>query len=735
MSRFAAIINDLRRRRVFRVAGLYIVAAWVLLQVFDLAFESWGIDESAMRYVWIAALVLFPIALVFGWRYDFTGDGLVRTEAGDASDDLGLRPFDIGLMASVLLIAGISAWFLVARIDATPGTLGQPTTNPEPAVAAEPPALTAIAVLPFATRSSDEGTAFFADGIHDDLLTRLAQVAALKVISRTSVLAYRDSPKNLRDIGGELGAGSILEGGVQQAGDNVRINVQLIDAATDEHLWARSYDRELSMANLFDIQTEIVETIAAELETTLSAGERQRIRSGTTDDVDAFREYLRGKQQMELSSFDGLRNAIDHFEAAAAIDPGYSLPLTGIANSYARLAATGAISVDEMLARGTPFLERSLALDSSSGYAQAVRARYAAQRGDDEAEAMFIDALALAPNDVDAMTLYANYLRERRRSEESLVIIRQALELDPLSVTLYHELGRTQLGLGRFEQAERAFNRIGEINPGNPYAAHGNALATILGGQLVRAGAYSDEAARMDPADYENPATAVFIYGSVDNWPAAQRRMEEALLLGPDEPFPLAAQAYYLARNGERDRALGIARAALAKGLDDRWGSDWVFLRLVRDDALATGNHDEALAWYRERLPVLFDGEPAVDATNIGKAVDLARLLQAAGDTTQAERVLLAVIDVYDREYKRGAANYPLGITKVDALALLGRDDAALAELQKLVDDGWRMRWRWDTLMNPNLASLHDDPRFRRITDAIAADIERQKREFSDRAY
>lgn len=726
MRDIAELIQDLRRRRVFRVAGLYIVGAWILLQVFDLAFESWGVDESALRYVWIAALVLFPVALLFGWRYDFTGDGLVRTEAGHEDSDLRLRPFDIGLMVSVLVVVAVSGWLLMTSIDSAPVATA-PDMMSEEAVQGSAAARTAVAVLPFAARSGIDDTAFFADGIHDDLLTRLAKVSGLKVISRTSVLAYRDTAKNLRDIGSELGAGSILEGGVQQVGDNVRINVQLIDAQTDEHLWAQTYDRELSMQNLFAIQTEIVETIATALETQLSPAEQQQIRSGTTDVADAFRAYMRGRQGMALASFDGYRDAIRRFGEALALDPAYTPALIGTADAYSRLAATGAISVAEMSALGRPFIDKALALAGNNGYAQAVRARFIDQESGQDVDALFQSAIALAPNDVDALTLYASYLRDKRRGEDAIAIIQRALELDPLSVLLWHELGRTRLTLGLFAEAQRAFDRIAEINPGNPYAAHGSAMATILAGELVQAAAYSDAAAEMDPVDYENPATAVFILVSIGEMEAARQHVEQALALGPQEPFPLAAEAYYLESIGQNEKAVAIARGALANDLDDRWGSEQVFLRLVRDDALQSGSYSEALGWYRQKVPALFDETAEIDFTNLGKAVDLGNLMLAAGDEAQARRLFVNTIAFYDADYARGAANFPLGIAKVDALALLGQDAAALTELQRLVDDGWRMRWQWDTLMNPNLASLRDASDFKAIIARIEADIRRQK--------
>jgi TolB-like protein/Flp pilus assembly protein TadD len=587
-----------------------------------------------------------------------------------------------------------------------------------------------IAVLPFVTRSSVDDTAHFADGVHDDLLTTLSKVAALKVISRTSVLQYRETSKKISEIGQELGAANILEGGVQQAGKNVRINVQLIDAKTDEHLWAHTYDRELSIQNLFAIQSEIVETIAAQLEATLSPQERARISRDRTDNLEAFREFNRGKQQMARASFEALNQAVTHFEAAIEFDPEYVLSHAALANCYASMASTGAISRAEMMAAGREHIDRAVALDPDNGFVQAVMARYAAAANDPEAEDLFLRAMELAPNDVEVLSIYAAYLRAARRSEEALPILESALDLDPLSVLLYHDLGRVNLWMGEFEPALKAFRRISQINPGNPYAAHGAGMATILSGKLVEAGYWSDQAANVDPDDYENPATSVYVYVSAGDMETAERRMLEALALGPEQPYPLSAQAYYLLHIGERDRAIDIARASLLKGLDDRWGSDMVFLRLIADDALVSGRYEEALTWFAQKVPELMGEVPRVDSNNIVKAVDLAHVLLVAGRESKAKVLLNTIIDVFDAEYTLGSANYPLGISKVEALALLGRPSEALSELRRLQQDGWRMRWQWDSGLTQHLSSIRDNVEFREIVAEIEADLLQQEREF-----
>jgi len=425
---------------------------------------------------------------------------------------------------------------------------------------------------------------------------------------------------------------------------------------------------------------------------------------------------------------------VDHFEAAISLDPEYVLAHAALANCYASMAGTGAISKAEMIARGRAYIDKAVELDADNGFVQAVLGRYALATGDPAAEDLFRHALTLAPNDVDVLSIYAGELRMARRNEEALPVLERALDLDPLSVLLYHDLGRVNLWMGNFEPALAAFRRIAQINPGNPYAAHGAAMATILSGQLVEAGYWSDEAAKVDPADYENPSTSVFVYVSAGNMEMAERRMLDALELGPEEPYPLAAQAYFLLHAGERDSAIDIARAALTKGLDDRWGSDGVFLRLVTDDALTSARYQEALAWFEQKTPELLGELPRVDATNILKAVDLGHLLLASGDESKARYILETVVQAFDDEYALGSANFPLGITKVEALTLLGRNDEALSELRRLVDDGWRISWQFYGLMTHHLDAIRDSDEFKSIIAAIEEDLQRQRREFEPAA-
>lgn len=715
-----SFFNELKRRRVFQTFALYIVGAWVVLQVADLAFESWGLPDAALRPLWVAALSLFPLALIVGWRYNITLHGIERTPRSESDVPTPLQKSDYAILGVILVAFSATA---IAAFDQATRSMG----NIEAGSRIDPHS---VAVLPFVARGSAEETTFFADGVHDDLLTTLANVSDLKVISRTSVLQYRNTEKNLRQIGRELGAAHVLEGGIQHVGGQVRINVQLIDAGTDEHLWAETYDRELSVENLFAIQSEITETIARELAATLSAEERSRIRRERTTDLEAFNAFNRGKQLFYRSSFEALQEAVNEFRRAIEIDPDYAQAHARLAGTYSQMANTGLLSAAEALELGRKHIDRALELDPVDGFAVAVEAIYKFMEGRPD-ESDFARATELSPNNAEVLDIYASYLRRNGRPADALPYIERALELDPLSTSLFHDLGRSLISLGRFEQASSAFERIAQIDPDNPYAAHGFAVSTVMSGDLARAAYWSEESSSFDPLDFENPATTALIYGSLGHLEQARAKVDEALALGPTEALPLAVNAYFLSVSGEREKAVAAARAALAMGVEDRWNSHMYLLRVMRDEALVSGNLDEALAWYRRLTPELFEAQPQVRADNIVKAADLGLLLQRAGQSEQAQAMLENVVSFYDDNYARGAANYPLGIAKVDALALLGRNDEALAALRQLIDDGWRLLWRWSTVFNPNHASLHGDPDYESMLVEIEQDLARQVEAFS----
>ncbi len=374
-----SLYHELKRRNVFRVGIAYLALSWLLTEVSGTLFPAFGIPDWGVRFVVIVFALGFVPALIISWAYELTPEGLKREKdvVRDASiTHLTAKRLD-GITIGLIVVA--LAFILADRLWLSPRLADQSaapvavvtdngqTSKPEPTEPQYPP--NSIAVLPFANRSANPDDAFFVDGIHDDLLTHISRIGSIKVISRTSVMQYRDSTQSIPQIGAELGVATVLEGGVQRAGDQVRINVQLIDALTDEHLWAEIYDRQLSATNIFSIQTEIAEAIAKALQTTLSPTEQQRMLAVPTENLAAYEAYLIGRQRFARRSTDSIAEAIDYFLEAVELDPDYALAWVGLADAYIYQAAQGGFSEGELHARAQAALETALELNKHLGEA------------------------------------------------------------------------------------------------------------------------------------------------------------------------------------------------------------------------------------------------------------------------------------------------------------------------------------------------------------------------------
>ena len=274
-------LTELKRRNVYRAAVAYGVVAWFLTQLTTQVFPFFEIPNSAVRFVVIALAVGFPIAMLLSWVYEFTPEGIVRTEDLDPAQARSVqratgRILDFIIIGVLLLVI---AMMIVGR-------------RPFYRQTGESISQKSIAVLPFENLSEDKANAYFADGIQDEILTRLAKIADLKVISRTSTQQYQSKPRNLAEIAKQLGVANILEGSVQKAADQVRVNVQLVNAQTDSHLWAETYDRKLT--DIFGVESEIAKGIAESLQAKLTGREEQALAVKPTNNPEAYDAYLRG---------------------------------------------------------------------------------------------------------------------------------------------------------------------------------------------------------------------------------------------------------------------------------------------------------------------------------------------------------------------------------------------------------------------------------------------------------
>lgn len=704
-------LAELRRRRVFRVAAAYVVAAWIVVQVASEAFPAIAVPESTIRSVWIALILGFPVALVFGWRFDFVGGRITHTPTSESSleADLSLQRADYIILTALVLVAGLIVYGLAREITVT-------QTSGEVAAPGISAPARSVAVLPFENISQIEENTPFTSGIHDDLLTRLAKISSLKVISRTSVLQYRGTTKTAPQIAAELGVATILEGGVQRYGDKVRINVQLIDAQSDEHLWAETYDRDLTTRNVYAIQTEIAENITTALDSALTPEDREQLAKVPTEDLDAYYAYLLGKQRMINRNSVALQQAADYFQRAIELDPGYALAYVELADTYMLLGDYGDLSLHEMLAKALPALNTALRLDDGLAQAHASMGAISAKTGNYvAAEAAFARAIALDPNYATAYHWYGDVLvTYLRRPEAAIPHLQKALALDPLSPALNVTLGQALENLGRFDEAMSRYLRTIEIEPSyaSPYLLIGD-LYRFVYGQLDEGIRWRFKGMAKDPGLAFGLSGTGLYYLDLGDEAEAEYWINRAAALGPEQAAPNAALAILYRYRNDRESALQVARRLL-KIVP---GNNTSLVTLVN-----FGRHREALQEFAPPHPELQCGNQlSVTRFNVFLAINLSLALEETGDAKCATLLLNKIIARLKTLPRLGSKGY--GIADVEAYARLGKRDEAIASLRHAIDHHYRANWWAQGEKSAHTLSLREDPEFTAMMRELKADM------------
>jgi len=423
-----AFLQELRRRKVFRVAALYIVGAWVVLQVADLAFESWSIASSALRYIWLGAVLGFPVALIFGWRYDITTHGIVRTPPVDAGTktDLSLHRMDHVILALLIVVAASVIYQITMQIRDTPSSgiaeIVQHDSDPN-----------SIAVLPLENLSGDPEQAYFVSGMQDALIAGLGRISALKVTSKTSTLRYRDTIDSLPRIAAQLGVAKLIEGSVFRVDNRVRISVQLVDARLDEQIWSENFEQEIEDVML--LQNEVAGAIAQQVAVVIKPEEQNQLESAESIDPAAYQAYLKGQFHVDRFTPQDMKLAAQYYQQAVELDPDHALAYAGLARLCAFQAQAGFIRPQVAREQCLPSILKALNLDDSLPDAQlayAVHMTWLLYNWD-EGDAAFKRAIELNPSFAEARMFYSHLLTITGRIEEGTEQMRLALELDPLN--------------------------------------------------------------------------------------------------------------------------------------------------------------------------------------------------------------------------------------------------------------------------------------------------------------
>jgi TolB-like protein/Tfp pilus assembly protein PilF len=458
-------LAELKRRKVYRVAVAYAIVAWLLIQATSILFPTFEAPPWVMKVCVTAVILGFPVTLILAWAFDLTPEGVSRSDKAPPRESITPKPpgrkWTAIIIGAAVLAAALLA-FQFARTRRSAATEGEVPKQTASTVTLDK----SVAVLPFENLSSDKENAFFAQGIQDEIITTLSRISGLRVISRTSTAQYKSAPENLPQIAQQLRVSNVLEGSVQKAGDRVHINVQLIQADNDAHLWAQSYDRQLT--DIFSVEAEVAKSIADSLQTTLSPQEKARVEAKPTENADAYVIYLRARdyQTRPDNLLQDFRSAVRLYEQAVALDPKFAV-------AHARLSAT-ICNLYHFYEPTEPWKQKahaealeSLRLQPNLGEGHLALGLYHYYMESDYDAALHeLDLAGRAlPNDGDVGLYTAAIERRRGHWAQALAGYQHAEAVDPRNSVMLYDASQTYFGLRDWRTATERMDRVLALFP------------------------------------------------------------------------------------------------------------------------------------------------------------------------------------------------------------------------------------------------------------------------------
>jgi len=701
-----SLFNELKRRNVFRVGIAYLVVAWLVMQVADVVINNIGAPDWLFQAILLVLGIGFPIVAIFAWAFEMTPEGIKKEKDVDRSQSITKttgRKLDftiIGIMAFALVYF---IWESRFQENSEMGSepFSQETTVQKTDASNEKRDPTpvksdnSIAVLPFANRSNVEDDLFFTDGIHDDLLTQLAKISGLKVTSRTSVMEYRDTTKKIQDIAAELGVSTILEGGIQRAGDRIRINAQLIDVQTDEHLWAETFDREMSVENIFDIQSEITRQIVKAVRGELTNEETEVLAQLPTHSLAAYEAYLQAKNILIQADYTQQKYEAAELwlEKTVELDPEFALAWAMLVRTHAQAiwigydnSAERLQQVREALSKATefgPFLPETLA--ARAEYMYRIENNYL------EAEVAFRSASKAKPGDASLVNRLGVTQRRTGKWQQAISNLNLAFELDPEEVNARGTLIETLMLMGEYDQAAPLLNSWIEKYPeAMDFKGRKLWLMIVRDGDLVGARNLLDQIEPNGGTPYFDAATFL---------PILERDYQAAIDIYNNPRF----MAFFESRD---TRAYELQTRSFIYGF--------------------TGNPDQAEETAQQAIEAFLEIQSSSSGTDLSNAFILTSLALAYTQAGDLEKALDAANQACtlmpeSRDSYFGAL---LSNTRALVLAMSGHRDEALLEIERLLSVPAGMS-RWMLYLDPAWDFFRDDERFNEL--ARPSNLEAQK--------
>ena len=673
---------ELKRRNVYKVAVAYAVVGWLVIQISSTVLPTFHAPEWVVQTLVVLVALGFPIALVLAWAFELTPEGIKRADEVAPDESItrktGRKLVRITMALAVIAVGLFAFQWLRPKSAPTPrqSEAAKSSTAPAPPISEK-----SIAVLPFENLSSDKENAYFAEGIQDEILTRLSKIAALKVISRTSTQKYKSAPDNLRDVGQQLGVAHVLEGSVQKIANAVHVNVQLIRAATDEHVWAESYNRKLD--DVFAVEGEVASAIAEQLNTKLTGAEAKAVTDKPTQNAAAYDAYLRGLSiEHNDYSYGAFELAARAYVQAVQLDPKFAIAWARLGVIRSFLYFNGVAPVENTAAAVKEAADRAMALAPEAGESWiAVGAyRYRVQRDFAAAFAAYQEALKRLPNNSFVYQYLGIVQRRLDRWQEAEVNYKKALELDPRDVSLLNDMGNEfYFYLRRFDDAYAMIDRALQIAPDST-STRANKVALL------------QAEGRLEEADQE---LARIPEDATDYW-AVNARANQALYKRHYDDAARIFERKINARPADQPPDFFDKSFLVNLGYCYEW----------------MGNSEEARKVFTRAVQAIKPTSDTVVTPDANGTPSMLALAYAGlGDKEKA----LAQAQQAVKDYARDAAFKPTAeITLAQVQARFGERDAAMAALPHLLEVPAGLNvanLKLDPLWDP----LRKDPRFQKL--------------------